>query len=160
MRASGAPRAPVSGAHLGLGRAAMEERDAPMALLPFGAALIYPENLGVGRSHRAPEARAQWFRAQPLGALGRSEEAEASLIACADNPLPSPASHSPTSRPSPHLPRRHPLRGPPRPASPRGPGSLSSSARRRTRRRRGLWGYPLRSAVPGKRPGAPDHRRS
>ncbi len=75
-----------SGAHLELGRAALEEGDAATALRHFEAALTYPENLGVGRSHRAPEARAQWFRARALEALGRSDEAEAALGACVENP--------------------------------------------------------------------------
>lgn len=75
-----------SGAHLELGRAALDEGDAATALRHFEAALTYPENLGVGRSHRAPEARAQWFRARALDALGHGEEAEAAFGACADNP--------------------------------------------------------------------------
>ena len=75
-----------SGAHLELGRRALGEDEAATALHHFEAALTYPENLGVGRSHRAPEARAEWFRAEALRALGRHEEADAALAACAGNP--------------------------------------------------------------------------
>ena len=59
--------------------------DAAAALARFAEALTYPPNLGVGRSHRAEEARPLWFRARALQALGRTTEAAESLAACANN---------------------------------------------------------------------------
>ncbi len=68
-----------------LGRAALDAGDAEAALARFDEALTYPPNLGVGRSHRAEEARPLWFRARALQALGRTTEAAESLAACANN---------------------------------------------------------------------------
>jgi hypothetical protein len=45
------------------------------ALRDFEAALTYPENIGVGRSNKPLEARAQYWRGKALDALGRREEA-------------------------------------------------------------------------------------
>ena len=45
------------------------------ALEDFEAALTYPENIGVGRSNRPQEARAQYWRGKTLQALGRSADA-------------------------------------------------------------------------------------
>lgn len=67
------------------GRRALEAGDPETALVDFDRALTYPENLGVGRPHRPREARALWFRAEALAALGRSGEAAAALAACAAN---------------------------------------------------------------------------
>ena len=55
-----------SRAEVELGRDALETGDAATALAHFDRALTYPENLGVGRPHRAREARALWFRAEAL----------------------------------------------------------------------------------------------
>ncbi len=74
-----------SAAHIELGRAALADSDAETALVHFDHALTYPENLGVGRAHRATEARPLWFRAQALTALGRTDEASDALAACAAN---------------------------------------------------------------------------
>lgn len=74
-----------STAHVELGRAALAEGDAETALTHFDHALTYPENLGVGRAHRATEARPLWFRAEALTALGRTDEAAEALAACAAN---------------------------------------------------------------------------
>ncbi len=74
-----------SAAHVELGRAALAEGEAETALAHFDHALTYPENLGVGRAHRATEARPLWFRAQALTALGRRDEAAEALAACAAN---------------------------------------------------------------------------
>ena len=73
-----------SEAHLELGRRALAESDPAAALTHFDRALTYPESLGVGRPHRPAEARARWFRAEALRALGRDTEAAAALAACAE----------------------------------------------------------------------------
>ena len=74
-----------SRAQVELGRAALAGGDANTALRHFDRALTYPENLGVGRPHRATEARPLWFRAEALAAIGRSGDAAAALAACAAN---------------------------------------------------------------------------
>ena len=73
-----------SEAHLELGRRALAASEPAAALDHFDRALTYPESLGVGRPHRAAEARARWFRAEALRALGRDSEAAAALAACAE----------------------------------------------------------------------------
>ena len=75
-----------SRAEVELGRTALEAGDAETALAHFDRALTYPENLGVGRPHRAQEARALWFRAEALTALDRFDEAAVTLTRCAGNP--------------------------------------------------------------------------
>ena len=75
-----------SRAEVELGRDALATGDAERALAHFDRALTYPENLGVGRPHRAQEARALWFRAEALTALDRFDEATVALARCADNP--------------------------------------------------------------------------
>ena len=75
-----------SRAEVELGRGALDAGDAEAALAHFDRALTYPENLGVGRPHRAQEARALWFRAEALTALDRFDEAAVTLTRCADNP--------------------------------------------------------------------------
>ena len=72
-----------SRAHVELGRRALEAQDPAAALVHFDAALTYPANLGVGRPHRAAEARALYHRAAALDALGRFADADAALQACA-----------------------------------------------------------------------------
>ena len=74
-----------SRAEVELGRRAMAEGDAATALTHFDRALTYPENLGVGRPHRAQEARAHWYRAEALNALDRFDEAAVALARCAEN---------------------------------------------------------------------------
>ncbi len=43
----------------------------------FEAALSYPENIGVGRSNKPQEAKAQYWRGKTLESLGRVDEAKA-----------------------------------------------------------------------------------
>ena len=43
----------------------------------FAAALIYPDNIGVGRPNHPLEADAQYWRGKALQGLGRMEEAQA-----------------------------------------------------------------------------------
>ena len=74
-----------SRAQVELGRRALAGGSAEAALVHFDRALTYPENLGVGRPHRPSEARALWFRAEALAALGRPAEAAATLADCAAN---------------------------------------------------------------------------
>ena len=74
-----------SRAEVELGRRALADGDARAALAHFDRALTYPDNLGVGRPHRAHEARPLWFRAEALNALDRFDEAAVALARCADN---------------------------------------------------------------------------
>jgi len=62
-------------AHVERGRQRFEKEDFAGALEDFEASLTYPENIGVGRSNRPPEAMAQYWRGKALQALGRIEEA-------------------------------------------------------------------------------------
>jgi tetratricopeptide (TPR) repeat protein len=62
-------------AHLQRGRERFENRDYEGALQDFEAALTYPENIGVGRSNKPQEAKAQYWRGKALKALGRIEDA-------------------------------------------------------------------------------------
>ncbi|UCG48035.1 MAG: DUF5107 domain-containing protein [Phycisphaerales bacterium] len=62
-------------AHVERGRERFEKEDYGGALRDFEAALTYPENIGVGRSNRPQEARAQYWRGKALEALGRVEDA-------------------------------------------------------------------------------------
>jgi tetratricopeptide (TPR) repeat protein len=62
-------------AHIERGEKRFEEKDFTGALRDFEAALTYPENIGVGRSNKPREARAQYWRGKALEALGRLEEA-------------------------------------------------------------------------------------
>jgi len=62
-------------AHLERGRKRFENKNFEGALQDFEAALTYPENIGVGRSNRPPEAPAQYWRGKALQALGRLEAA-------------------------------------------------------------------------------------
>jgi tetratricopeptide (TPR) repeat protein len=62
-------------AHLERGRKRFEDKDFKGALQDFEAALTYPENIGVGRSNKPPEAPAQYWRGKALESLGRFEAA-------------------------------------------------------------------------------------
>jgi tetratricopeptide (TPR) repeat protein len=62
-------------AHIERGRQRLEKGDAKGALADFEAALTYPANLNVGRSHKPEEAPAQYWRGRALAALGRAAEA-------------------------------------------------------------------------------------
>jgi len=62
-------------AHVERGQKRFAEEDFEGALRDFEAALTYPENIGVGRSNKPLEARAQYWRGKALDALGRQEEA-------------------------------------------------------------------------------------
>jgi tetratricopeptide (TPR) repeat protein len=65
---------------------AFEQGDYQAALADFEAALTYPPNLGVGRSNRPPEAKAQYWRGRALAALGRQDEARKAWEAGANLP--------------------------------------------------------------------------
>lgn len=73
-------------AHLSRGQQRFEKGDHAAALADFEAALTYPENIGVGRSHRPQEARAEYWRGKALAALGRTDEARAAWQRGADGP--------------------------------------------------------------------------
>jgi len=62
-------------AHLERGKGRFENKNFEGALQDFEAALTYPENIGVGRSNRPPEAPAQYWRGKAFQALGRLEDA-------------------------------------------------------------------------------------
>jgi tetratricopeptide (TPR) repeat protein len=62
-------------AHIERGRQRFEREDFAGALHDFEASLTYPENIGVGRSNRPQEAKAQYWRGRALQALGRLDEA-------------------------------------------------------------------------------------
>jgi tetratricopeptide (TPR) repeat protein len=62
-------------AHVERGRQRFESEDFAGALRDFEAALTYPENIGVGRSNKPPEAMAQYWRGKALSALGRADDA-------------------------------------------------------------------------------------
>ncbi len=62
-------------AHLERGIIRFENKDMSGALHDFEAALTYPENIGVGRSNKPREARAQYWRGKALEALERLEDA-------------------------------------------------------------------------------------
>ena len=62
-------------AHLERGKVRLENKNFKGALYDFEAALTYPENIGVGRSNKPQEAKAQYLRGRALEALKRSEEA-------------------------------------------------------------------------------------
>ncbi|MHC4740728.1 MAG: DUF5107 domain-containing protein [Planctomycetota bacterium] len=64
-----------SKAHIERGRIRFEDKKYEEALRDFEAALTHPENIGVGRSNKPPEARAQYWRGKALEALGRIDEA-------------------------------------------------------------------------------------
>ncbi len=70
---------------------AFERGDYSAALSDFEAALTYPQNLGVGRSNRPPEARAQYWRGKTLAAMGRVTEAQSAWKAGASLPSGTPA---------------------------------------------------------------------
>lgn len=73
-------------AHLTRGEQRFEKGDHAAALADFEAALTYPENIGVGRSHRPQEAHAEYWRGKALAALGRTDEARAAWQRGADGP--------------------------------------------------------------------------
>ncbi len=62
-------------AHVERGRQRYNDKKFASALEDFEVALTYPENIGVGRSNRPPEAAAQYWRGKTLQALGRGQEA-------------------------------------------------------------------------------------
>jgi tetratricopeptide (TPR) repeat protein len=64
-------------AHVERGLQRYEARKFTAALEDFEASLTYPENIGVGRSNRPPEARPQYWRGKALQALGREADARA-----------------------------------------------------------------------------------
>ena len=64
-----------SRAHLGRGQARFEKGDFAAALADFNAALTYPANLGVGRSHKPEHAAALYWRGKALAGLGRMDDA-------------------------------------------------------------------------------------
>ena len=62
-------------AHVERGRQRYDDKNFAAALEDFKAALTYPDNIGVGRSNRPQEARAQYWRGKALQALGRQADA-------------------------------------------------------------------------------------
>jgi tetratricopeptide (TPR) repeat protein len=62
-------------AHLARGQQRFENGEFKPALDDFAAALTYPDNLGVGRTNRPQEARAEYWKGKALEALGRLDEA-------------------------------------------------------------------------------------
>jgi len=62
-------------AHVERGLLRYDDGKLAAALEDFEAALTYPENIGVGRSNRPAEARAQYWRGKALESLGRRAEA-------------------------------------------------------------------------------------
>ncbi|MBL7152376.1 MAG: DUF5107 domain-containing protein [Phycisphaerae bacterium] len=62
-------------AHIKRGRKRLENENFEAGLQDFTAALTYPDNIGVGRSNKPPEAPAQYWRGKALEGLGRIEEA-------------------------------------------------------------------------------------
>ncbi len=57
------------------GQERFENNDFEGALQDFEAALTYPENIGVGRSNKPREAKAQYWRGKALQALERFKDA-------------------------------------------------------------------------------------
>jgi tetratricopeptide (TPR) repeat protein len=62
-------------AHVERGRSRYDDKKFATALEDFEAALTYPDNIGVGRSNKPPEAAAQYLRGKTLQALGRQADA-------------------------------------------------------------------------------------
>ncbi|MGD8499353.1 MAG: DUF5107 domain-containing protein [Phycisphaerales bacterium] len=62
-------------AHLERGRKRFDDENFAGALQDFEAALTYPDKIGVGRSNKPREARAQYWQGKTLQALGRLEDA-------------------------------------------------------------------------------------
>ena len=64
-------------AHVGKGIDLFNQKKYKEALKQFEAALIFPENLGVGRSVRTEEAVGWYWKGKALQAMGKSKEAAA-----------------------------------------------------------------------------------
>jgi tetratricopeptide (TPR) repeat protein len=64
-------------AHLALGQAALEAGQNQEALKHFGAASVYPENLGVGRSVLRPDAHLHYYAGLAYRSLGNEAQAKA-----------------------------------------------------------------------------------
>ena len=62
-------------AHIERGRERLKNEDYTAALQDFEAALTYPDNIGVGRSNKPPEAPAQYWRGKALQGLERIDDA-------------------------------------------------------------------------------------
>lgn len=62
-------------AHVERGRQRYDDKKFAGALEDFEVALTYPDNIGVGRSNKPPEAAAQYWRGKTLQALGRQVDA-------------------------------------------------------------------------------------
>ncbi|MEA3224353.1 MAG: tetratricopeptide repeat protein, partial [Planctomycetota bacterium] len=62
-------------AHVERGLQRYDDEKFAAALEDFEAALTYPDNIGVGRSNKPAEARAQYWRGKTLQALGRQADA-------------------------------------------------------------------------------------
>ena len=71
-------------AHVERGRQRYDNKKFAAALDDFEAALTYPENIGVGRSNKPAEARAQYWRGKALQALGREVDSRAAWKQGAD----------------------------------------------------------------------------
>lgn len=73
-------------AHIERGRERLDNEKFQEALQDFQAALTYPDNIGVGRSNKPPEAPAQYWRGKALQGLGRIEDARSAWKLGADGP--------------------------------------------------------------------------
>ncbi|MGQ9503674.1 MAG: carbohydrate-binding family 9-like protein [Thermogutta sp.] len=73
-------------AHIMRGCQRLDGGDPRSALADFEAALTYPENLGVGRRDKPPEAAAQYWRGRALLALGRHRDARDAWVAGSELP--------------------------------------------------------------------------
>jgi tetratricopeptide (TPR) repeat protein len=62
-------------AHMERGQQRFDNKNFKGALHDFEAALTYPENIGVGRSNKPQEAKAQYWRGKALQALERFDDA-------------------------------------------------------------------------------------
>lgn len=71
-------------AHLERGQKRFDDKSFKGALEDFEAALTYPENIGVGRSNKPQEAKAQYWKGMALQALERSEDARLAFKEGAD----------------------------------------------------------------------------
>jgi tetratricopeptide (TPR) repeat protein len=63
-------------AHIEKGIKYFENKNYNSALRDFELALTFPDNLGVGRSHRTEEAMAFYWKGKALEALGRKDSAQ------------------------------------------------------------------------------------
>ena len=73
-------------AHIERGKELLENKEFKAALQDFEAALTYPDNIGVGRSNKPPEAPAQYWMGKALEGLGRLDDARSAWMLGANGP--------------------------------------------------------------------------